>query len=327
MCSATFSRRHRQRRRRSRQATGTRALATIDTDPQAGDGKRRIGSKSTRPGPARTTPRRRNARRAVAITAPFGRMASSNHPAETQCSTRGGDHNTIREHTAGSDVLLRSGATTLGVDALGRRSRDRDTVRDPRDRETDAIRPAGQASGTCGQLPAPTPGGAGTRLSQQPHRLQSATARPAPPTEASARRAQEAPGSASAEASTGRVAHAANPTSVDRKRPRPKAHWQTRARESRAELERTTSGTDRSIPFTEPPMQPTGLWREAVGPSLTTITLRQVWPRDCSLAAMCVRNVDDRVLQLTRRRAFCCVLHRPTSRVIHRSGWVFSTHD
>lgn len=30
------------------------------------------------------------------------------------------------------------------------------------------------------------------------------------------------------------------------------------------------------------------------------------------------------VLQFTRRRAFCCVLHRPTSQVIHRSGYCLS---
>ncbi len=76
--------------------------------------------------------------------------------------------------------------------------------------------------------------------------------------------------------------------------------------------------------FVELPMQlhqPSAFAVVRQCPRLTTITLRQMWPRDSSLAAMCVRNVDDRVLQLTRRRAFCCVLHRPTSRVIHRSGW------
>ena len=96
--------------------------------------------------------------------------------------------------------------------------------------------------------------------------------------------------------------------------------------------ERRPAAKPDALLFTEPPMRPASATHatateaaaaaEQAGPRLAIITLRQVWPRDCSLAAMCVRNVDDRVLQLTRRRAFCCVLHRPTSRVIHRSGWV-----
>lgn len=58
---------------------------------------------------------------------------------------------------------------------------------------------------------------------------------------------------------------------------------------------------------------------------LRHITLSQVCPREYSRGAMCVRNVDVRVLQFTRRRAVCCVLHRPTSRVIHRLGYVFTS--
>lgn len=45
-----------------------------------------------------------------------------------------------------------------------------------------------------------------------------------------------------------------------------------------------------------------------------------MWPEGKSRAAICVQNVDVRVLQFTRKHAVCCVLHRPTSRVIHRSG-------
>lgn len=55
--------------------------------------------------------------------------------------------------------------------------------------------------------------------------------------------------------------------------------------------------------------------------SLFKTTLRQGWP----LVLAQGRNVRSKcrcscVLQFTRRRAVCCVFHRPTSRVIHRSG-------
>lgn len=55
--------------------------------------------------------------------------------------------------------------------------------------------------------------------------------------------------------------------------------------------------------------------------SLLNTTLRQGWP----LVLAQGRNVRSKcrcscVLQFTRRRAVCCVFHRPTSRVIHRSG-------
>lgn len=48
-------------------------------------------------------------------------------------------------------------------------------------------------------------------------------------------------------------------------------------------------------------------------------TLRQAWPREGPGAARCVRSVDDQcVLQFTLVLAASCVLHRRTSRVIHR---------
>lgn len=54
-------------------------------------------------------------------------------------------------------------------------------------------------------------------------------------------------------------------------------------------------------------------------------TLRQAWPRARPGAAMCVRSVDDRcVLQFTLVHAAGCVLHRRTSRVIHRRELSFS---
>jgi len=79
----------------------------------------------------------------------------------------------------------------------------------------------------------------------------------------------------------------------------------------------------------EPPSRPGAprgaspgqMWsRRRVAPLLKT-TLRQGWP----LVLAQGRNVRSKcrcscVLQFTRRRAVCCVFHRPTSRVIHRSG-------
>jgi uncharacterized protein YlzI (FlbEa/FlbD family) len=54
---------------------------------------------------------------------------------------------------------------------------------------------------------------------------------------------------------------------------------------------------------------------KALDKGLRHITLSQVCQREYSRGAMCVQSVDVRVLQFTRRRAVCCVLHRPTSRV------------
>lgn len=49
-------------------------------------------------------------------------------------------------------------------------------------------------------------------------------------------------------------------------------------------------------------------------------TLRQAGPRQKSGAAMCVRKISAQcVLQFTPSLAAGCVLHRPSSRVIHRS--------
>jgi hypothetical protein len=50
----------------------------------------------------------------------------------------------------------------------------------------------------------------------------------------------------------------------------------------------------------EPPMQPDAFPRKRPCPCLTTKTLRQMWRGNFSHAAMCVRNVDVRVLQFTR---------------------------
>jgi hypothetical protein len=72
---------------------------------------------------------------------------------------------------------------------------------------------------------------------------------------------------------------------------------------------------------TRKPDAPNAALRRAPFQDLRHITLSQVCRRDYSRGAMCVRNVDVRVLQFTRRHAVCCVLHRPTSRVIHRLGF------
>ena len=51
----------------------------------------------------------------------------------------------------------------------------------------------------------------------------------------------------------------------------------------------------------------------------TSPTLRRAWPKDGPLAAICVQSVDVQcVLQFTLIHAAGCVLHRRTSRVIHR---------
>ena len=51
----------------------------------------------------------------------------------------------------------------------------------------------------------------------------------------------------------------------------------------------------------------------------TSPTLRRAWPKDGPLAAICVQSVDvPCVLQFTLIHAAGCVLHRRTSRVIHR---------
>lgn len=55
------------------------------------------------------------------------------------------------------------------------------------------------------------------------------------------------------------------------------------------------------------------------GPIDGKATLGRAWPREEPGAAMCVRSVDDQcVLQFTLVLAASCVLHRRTSRVIHR---------
>ena len=59
--------------------------------------------------------------------------------------------------------------------------------------------------------------------------------------------------------------------------------------------------------------------RRAPVPIDRKATLRQAWPREEPGAARCVRSVDDQcVLQFTLVLAASCVLHRRTSRVIHR---------
>ena len=51
----------------------------------------------------------------------------------------------------------------------------------------------------------------------------------------------------------------------------------------------------------------------------TLPTLKRAWPKDGPLAAICVQSVDVQcVLQFTLVHAAGCVLHRRTSRVIHR---------
>ena len=60
-------------------------------------------------------------------------------------------------------------------------------------------------------------------------------------------------------------------------------------------------------------------WPEPPAMGRTSPTLRRAWPRDGPLAAICVQNVDVQcVLQFTLIHAAGCVLHRRTSRVIHR---------
>lgn len=59
--------------------------------------------------------------------------------------------------------------------------------------------------------------------------------------------------------------------------------------------------------------------RDPEAPIDEKATLRQAWPREEPGAAKCVRSVDDQcVLQFTLVLAASCVLHRRTSRVIHR---------
>lgn len=57
----------------------------------------------------------------------------------------------------------------------------------------------------------------------------------------------------------------------------------------------------------------------------TLPTLRRAWPKDGPLAAICVQSVDVQcVLQFTLIHAAGCVLHRRTSRVIHRLKLFFT---
>ena len=50
-----------------------------------------------------------------------------------------------------------------------------------------------------------------------------------------------------------------------------------------------------------------------------SMTLRQALNEDKLRSAICVQNIDVQcVLQFTLSLAFCCVLHRHMSRVIHR---------
>lgn len=86
------------------------------------------------------------------------------------------------------------------------------------------------------------------------------------------------------------------------------------------------SGLPSRLPPVKPRRAATGSWlrhRLSRPESLLLVqtTLRQGWP----LVLAQGRNVRSKclcscVLQFTRRRAVCCVFHRPTSRVIHRSG-------
>lgn len=78
----------------------------------------------------------------------------------------------------------------------------------------------------------------------------------------------------------------------------------------RSALKRTEE--DGSPPTT---LQP----RDPEAPIDRKATLSQAWPREEPGAAKCVRSVDDQcVLQFTLVLAASCVLHRRTSRVIHR---------
>ena len=77
--------------------------------------------------------------------------------------------------------------------------------------------------------------------------------------------------------------------------------------------------------FTNQPPKPkqaaTSSRRQSEPPAMgrTSPTLRRAWPKDGPLAAICVQNVDVQcVLQFTLIHAAGCVLHRRTSRVIHR---------
>ena len=59
--------------------------------------------------------------------------------------------------------------------------------------------------------------------------------------------------------------------------------------------------------------------REPPAMGRTLPTLKRAWPKDGPLAAICVQSVDVQcVLQFTLIHAAGCVLHRRTSRVIHR---------
>ena len=77
---------------------------------------------------------------------------------------------------------------------------------------------------------------------------------------------------------------------------------------------------------------------KALGKSLpamgrTSPTLRRAWPQEGPVAAICVQNVDVQcVLQFTLIHAAGCVLHRRTSRVIHRLKlyfvwFLFQSHE
>ena len=82
--------------------------------------------------------------------------------------------------------------------------------------------------------------------------------------------------------------------------------WNHGASENRQS--RPPHATNDSMRRKEPP---------AMGRTLPT--LKRAWPKDGPLAAICVQSVDVQcVLQFTLIHAAGCVLHRRTSRVIHR---------
>ena len=100
---------------------------------------------------------------------------------------------------------------------------------------------------------------------------------------------------------------------ASRHRKRPGLHFKPRSL-SPPPLRKKKKNYDSSVRQMEPP---------AMG--RTSPTLRRAWPKDGPLAAICVQSVDVQcVLQFTLIHAAGCVLHRRTSRVIHRLKLFFS---
>ena len=84
---------------------------------------------------------------------------------------------------------------------------------------------------------------------------------------------------------------------------------------------RSRGGSKRPEGHLPPPLSYESSARQKEPPAMgrTSPTLRRAWPKDGPLAAICVQSVDVQcVLQFTLVHAAGCVLHRRTSRVIHR---------